>query len=331
MRKDRPKKPAKRLPDPEPRPEDKADTEPPDRRAAIAATKAKHREGEALVLARRVAVEVFRERFDPFVMHFLDYMGGKGEKRAKTITSEINALRKPGKVYLEPFCGGGAILCKMDDTGPRAASDGFALLIDLLKAIQKGWTPPKFVSRRSYNIARDKLCKLTGAPTYKEASRRSAALKPGALPVSHIWALFAASFNNTWMNSYGVLKPRGGKPRTQPSELAYARLHRRLEEMSGDIKDIQFFHRDYRDWLPHDAVIYADPPYADTEEYPDGDFDTEEFWALMDIWRQNNTVLVSECSCPLSGKKVLFSYKVNWRKPRIDKLYLLRPNGASKN
>ena len=326
MRKDRPKKLPKRLPDPKPRPEDTAKTEPaPDRRAAVAATKAKHHERDALDLARRVAVDVFLDRFSKF----LDYQGGKGERRAKTITSKINARRKPGQVYLEPFCGGGAILCKMDDTGPRVASDGFALLIDLLKAIQKGWTPPKYVSKRSYNIARDKLCKLTGAPTYEEASRRSAALKPGALPVSHIWALFVASFNNTWMNSYGVLKPRGGKPRKQPSELAYARLHRRLEEMSGDIKDIQFFHRDYRDWLPHDAVIYCDPPYVDTEKYRDGDFDTKEFWALMDIWRrQGNTVLVTECSCPLSGKKVLFRYTANWRKKRTDKLYLLKERTA---
>ena len=61
--------------------------------AAIAATKVKLRERETLDLARRAAAEVFRERFDPFVMELLAYQGGKG-KKSGDIASAINARRR---------------------------------------------------------------------------------------------------------------------------------------------------------------------------------------------------------------------------------------------
>ena len=73
--------------------------------------------------------------------------------------------------------------------------------------------------------------------------------------------------------------------------------------------------------------VICDPPYVDTKKYREGSFDTDEFWALMDIWRQDNTntVLVSEQygACPLSGVEVLFDYLAGKRKDRRDALYLL--------
>ena len=95
--------------------------------------------------------------------------------------------------------------------------------------------------------------------------------------------------------------------------------------MPGGIEGVQFHHRSYLDWLPRDAVIYCDPPYADTEKYREGFFDTQEFWALMEIWRQDNTVLVSEQkgACPLSGTEVLLDYPAGKERKRRDALYLL--------
>jgi DNA adenine methylase len=330
MREDRPKKIPKRLPDPEPRPEAKPDTEAPplvpDRRAAIAATKAKHLEKEALVLERRVAVKVFEERFNPCIMEFLGYQGGKGAQ-APNIAREINALRKEGQIYLEPFCGGGSVLCKVDDRGPRVASDSFAPLIDLLEEIQGGWIPPDFVPRRAYNEARAYLCDLLDTKTYIEATRRSDTLKQGDLPLKYIWALFAGSFGGEWNNAYVEANARGDEP---PSTEAYYRLRERLKETPGGIKNIEFFHQDYRNWLPHDAVIYCDPPYANVDGFREGDFDTAPFWQLMDIWRRDktNTVLVSEIdgACPLP-RKVLFTYTAGNRGQRTDALYLLKAGG----
>lgn len=326
MREDRPKKLPKRLPDPKPRPEAKPDTEAPplvpDRRGAIAATKVKHLEKEALVLERSVAVKVFRERFDPFVMELLAYQGGKGN-RAPDIASEINKRRDKGQIYLEPFCGGGAVLCKVDDRGPRFASDSFAPLIDLLEAIQEGWTPPKYVSRRDYNQARDDLRDMLGAKSYAEAKRKSDTLKQGELPVEYTWALLAGSYLGEWVNSYAK---KGKRPSDKPaSTQAYNRLLKRLKEMPGGIENVEFFHLDYRNWLPHDAVIYCDPPYVDVKKYRDGDFDTDEFWDLMNIWRRDNTVLVTEQAntCPLPGAKVLFTYPAGTKKKRTDALYRL--------
>ena len=250
MRKDSPKKLPKRLPDPKPRPEDTAKTGPaPDRRAAIAATKAKHRKQAATVSARRVAVEVFRERFDPLVMEIVPGQGGKG-RQAPKIASEINKRREEGQIYLEPFCGGGAVLCKVDDRGPRAASDTFAPIIDLMEALQEGEMPPKFVSRRAHNQARAYLCELLGAKTYAEAIRRSDTLKQGDLPVSYIWAVLAGSFDGVWMDSYAKKTTKGVIPSTE----RYNILRDRLKEMPGGIENVEFFHRDYRDWLPHNPL-----------------------------------------------------------------------------
>ena len=76
-----------------------------------------------------------------------------------------------------------------------------------------------------------------------------------------------------------------------PLSLAFASARWRTQ---GGIESIEFYHKDYRDWQPHDTVIYCDPPYADTDGYREGSFDSQEFWALMEVWRQDNIVLVSE-------------------------------------
>ena len=70
---------------------------------------------------------------------------------------------------------------------------------------------------------------------------------------------------------------------------------------------------------------FCDPPYAETKGYREGSFDTQEFWALMEIWRQDNTVLVSEQkgACPLSGIELLLDYPAGKQKKRRDALYLL--------
>ena len=240
-----------------------------------------------------------------------------GPKRA------INERRKEGQIYLEPFCGGGAVLCKVDDRGPRAASDTFAPIIDLMEALQEGEMPPKFVSRRAHNQARAYLCELLGAKTYAEAIRRSDTLKQGDLPVSYIWAVLAGSFDGVWMDSYAKKTTKGVIPSTE----RYNILRDRLKEMPGGIENVEFFHRDYRDWLPRDAVIYCDPPYFETKKYREGSFDTDEFWYLMDIWRQDRTnkVLVSERidACPLPGVEFLFDYRAGKRKERLETLFFL--------
>jgi hypothetical protein len=165
---------------------------------------------------------------------------------------------------------------------------------------------------------------LLGAKTYAEAKRRSDTLQQGDLSVSHTWALLAGGFDGVWMSGY---VEKGRTPRVKPSTERYNRLRDRLKEMPGGIENVEFFHLDYRNWLPHDAVIYCDPPYVDTEDYRGRPFDTDEFWALMEIWRQDNTntVLVSEQygACPLKGFEVLYSYPAGKRKDRRDALYLL--------
>lgn len=58
------------------------------------------------------------------------YLGGKS-RLAKDISTVLNQYRKDNQTYIEPFVGGGSILCKM--TGDRYAYDIHYELIELYK------------------------------------------------------------------------------------------------------------------------------------------------------------------------------------------------------
>lgn len=80
------------------------------------------------------------------------------------------------------------------------------------------------------------------------------------------------------------------------------RYNGRIKNCKKDLpllQDVQFIAQDYRNLLePQGAVIYCDPPYANTHKYNYKSFDTDEFWEYMRRWSKTNYVFISEQEAP---------------------------------
>ena len=64
--------------------------------------------------------------------------------------------------------------------------------------------------------------------------------------------------------------------------------------------DAEFICGDYKKVpIPPGAVVYADPPYADTTGYNGEKFDSKEFWRAMRLLADTgHTVYISEQTAP---------------------------------
>lgn len=209
------------------------------------------------------------------------YIGGKS-KIAKGITEAILTNSVSRKYYLEPFVGGGAVFPIM---APHfewsVAGDTHEDLILMWNAlIFEGWEPPTGISESDYQSLRND--------------------QPSPL---RSLAGFGGSFGGKWFGGYA----RGGKnadgsPRNHQGEsarsliAARSRIHSELTPSRVG----RFRHQSYREWKPiPGTVVYADPPYTDTQGYATGEFDSGEFWGTMEEWGQNGCeVFVSEYAAP---------------------------------
>lgn len=196
------------------------------------------------------------------------YLGGKS-KLGKQIAYVINKIRQPGQAYWEPFCGSCWVTIHVwPTTGPRYCSDGCYELIEMWKALQRGWKPPRGVTEEMYATAK--------AGEYNAATTA--------------FIGFGCSFGGKWFAGYA----RGN---TSP-----AMVRNVLFEKIGKLQDVEFSFEHYAFINPQpQTLIYCDPPYADTEQY-DGvkfDFDTECFFIMADHWcRLGHTVIISEYAAP---------------------------------
>lgn len=58
-------------------------------------------------------------------------------------------------------------------------------------------------------------------------------------------------------------------------------------------------------------IIYCDPPYAGTTNYKNNDFNSDEFWTLVEKWSSfGNYVYVSELQCPIESE-VIYEKSLN--------------------
>ena len=65
------------------------------------------------------------------------------------------------------------------------------------------------------------------------------------------------------------------------------------------LKRLETTAKDYSEVIiPREAVIYCDPPYANTTEYKEGDFDSKEFWEWCRKASRNNHIYISEYNAP---------------------------------
>jgi DNA adenine methylase len=215
------------------------------------------------------------------------YYGGK-YKYAKKIANAIERYASRHETYIEPFCGWCSVLSEVVDRKlfeKHIASDANESIVMFLHDTSRGdFVPPGFVSEDEYNDLK---------------SQKS----PSALQA---FAGVCYSFNGTWFNGYG--------PRSDP-EHHYKNSERFspiLCSYFGKLKDVQFGHEMYEEYVDHEGCFfYLDPPYKSRGKkykFSDGTtipFDTDEFWEFARKLSATNTVMVSEYEAPEDFECVL--------------------------
>lgn len=208
-------------------------------------------------------------------------------------------------VYYEPFCGGLNMMDKIK-CKTRIGNDSHYYLIEMWKALQRGWMPPEHISEEYYNDVRTHM---------------------GKYPPHEVGLVgFNATFGAKWFGGYA----RGFKadkvtPRDIPNEAI-----RNLKAQIPLIKDVKLVYGDYSNNEYSDiknAVIYCDPPYQNTTKYSTSEFDYDKFWNWCRKMSKNNIVLISEYNAPddfkcIWSKSVTTSLKVHEHENRVEKLFI---------
>jgi DNA adenine methylase len=215
------------------------------------------------------------------------YMGSKAA-HANEILSFALAKRKPGSTWVEPFVGGGNVICKVPPgDGPRIGSDINWRMIALLNALGNGgWQPPESMSEKEYN-------KIRKNPD-------------SVAPELAAFAASGLSFGSKWFDVFA--RNAEGK------DYCVGARNRALADAPG-LKGCTFIAGPYDQLNPHippESIIYCDPPYTGTSEYAGaktkiaiGESLAKNTWKPLAFWKwadtlvdQGHRVYVSEYTGP---------------------------------
>jgi DNA adenine methylase len=185
------------------------------------------------------------------------YLGSKAKHAAELIAITC-ANRKQGTCYLEPFVGGGNVICRVPpEQGPRIGSDVNWRMIELLDAVgNRGWLPPETMTEEEYDKIR------TDPDAYP--------------PELAAFAATAMSFGGKWFGGYAKSWFENGsciKRDSQKEQVLYnhakAGKNAILRDAPG-LRDVKFLSLRYEELTPHilpESIVYCDPPYAGTQGY----------------------------------------------------------------
>ena len=195
------------------------------------------------------------------------YMGGKS-RISKQIAEILNSAISKDAPFVSLFCGSCAIESKVQ-ADVKILNDKHPYLIAMWQALQNGWMPPDVVTKEEYYRVKanmDENPALTG------------------------FVGFGCSFGGKWWGGYA--KDKRGDDYCGQAKRGL------LKDLVG-IQSATFTCLDYRDLeIPDGAVVYCDPPYANTTGYTVGQFDTDEFWEYMRQLSKRCDVYISEESAP---------------------------------
>lgn len=196
----------------------------------------------------------------------MQYLGGKSRIAAQ-IANIIELIRQKDQLYIEPFIGSCSVFHLVDN--PKEGYDNSEDLILLWQAIQNGWIPPVNLTEEEYGNLKSS--------------------KPSAL---RAFAGFGCSFGGKFFGGY-ARQPETGYNFAQGTCNSLMRKRQGILNATIELKD-------YRELNPTDAIIYCDPPYANTtQQYGNKDvFNSKEFWSIVREWSSENTVIVSEFDAP---------------------------------
>lgn len=224
---------------------------------------------------------------------------------AKYILPIILKERGENQTYVEPFVGGANMIDKVK-TGHRMGFDSNHYVIEVFKALQRGWSPPTNISE---SIWRDIKGNKSKYP-----------------PELVGFVGICCSFGGKWFNGYAHPDKRDGKNRALVGT-------NNLLKQTPNIQDVEFDSCRYEIvdfFIPNNSLIYCDPPYNNTTKYKDS-FDSELFydWCRMMV-KKGHTVFVSEYSAHFDfelvfekGHLTTLSSKCN-KSIRYERLYRVR-------
>lgn len=160
-------------------------------------------------------------------------------------------------------------------------------VVRLWQAAIDGWDPP-FVSR--FSVSDWQRAKTTTNPS-----------------ILQILIGFGLSFGGDWNGGYAANDAKNDY------WVQACNSFRKKATLLRSTSNIVVRHASFFEWPPEvvgDALVYCDPPYAETTGYPTGDFDSVAFWKRAEALRRNGAgVFVSEFSAPSSWSSV-------WNKTR---------------
>lgn len=235
----------------------------------------------------------------------MQYFGGKS-KISKDVAKIINKnIINNNKMFISPFLGGGWIEMLIESNNKMLYDKNY-YLIEMYKALQKGWKPPKQLSKDEYDYIKNNKNKepyLTG------------------------FVGFGCSYSGKWFGGYA-------KNRTGRNYCLNA--HNSILKKMDKLQNAYFDCKDYKELKPKNAVIYCDPPYNGATQYSKevvGEFNTKEFWEYMRSWSENNLVIISEYQAPIDfipiwskETKLDIRNKNNINEKRIEKLFIHKNN-----
>lgn len=166
------------------------------------------------------------------------------------------------------FCGSCSIESKVNIPN-KICNDKHPYLIAMWQGLQNGWIPPDVITEEEYKYIRE----------HKDEN-----------PALTGFVGFGCSFGGKWFGGYA----KGENNRN------YCLNAKRttLRDFEG-IKDAKFICLDYKDVkIPNDAIVIADPPYANTTGYTTGYFNIEEFWQYIREISKKHIVLICEQTAP---------------------------------
>ena len=200
------------------------------------------------------------------------YMGGKG-RQGKVIAAVLSRLDCESRAKSikstdsEPVareCG----VMKHIRAPMRIGSDIHEDVIEMWKAVQTGWKPPRHISKEKFN-------KLKYSKTVSPEKA---------------FAGYALSFKGVYFHSY--------------FDRDYDAEREKVIACKRDIQDVCFFTGSYDEFqVPKQPAIfiYCDPPYDDGTHKDIGkgaSFDSRRFWNWVREQSRYHTVVVSEKKAP---------------------------------
>lgn len=172
--------------------------------------------------------------------------------------------------FVSLFCGSCAVESKVTGFDQVILNDRHPYLVALMRNVQAGWNPPENVSEDEYRFLRnnkDLFPALTG------------------------FVGFGCSFGGKWFGGYA--RNAGGTNYAAQSK-------RSLLKDMATLTTARYLNLDYRAVpIPPGAVVYADPPYAETTGYTGEKFDSAEFWDYARLIAETgHKIFVSEQQAP---------------------------------